>query len=367
LVLPGEEWGVCEDEELGRGAYSVVKRGIRVNEAGPGEISEVAVKCVDTLGLKLRDRKALDDEIRIMRGLDHPHIVKMLTDIQGPGGIYYIVMERVEGGELFDRVVELESYSEAQARATAITLLDALRYLHARNICHRDLKPENLLLKTKDTDSDIKIADFGFAAEVQGNCLTDMCGTPGYVAPEVIKMGDRNVPASEKKPYGLECDMWSVGVIIFVLLGGYPPFDDDNQTVLFQLIARADYEFHEEFWCDISDAAKDLIRRLLTVDVSKRATAEEALQHPWIALSEDELVSRDLKANQLALKKYLQKRKLKRVYNAVIATNRMKMLLGGIKKGAEAAAAEEAAESANKGAGDSAAGDSDAPGGRAEG
>jgi len=346
LVLPGDEWGVFEDEELGRGAYSVVKRGKRMKPSGAeGEITDVAIKCIDTLNLKLRDRKALDDEIRIMRGLDHPHIVKMLADIQGAGGMYYIVMERVEGGELFDRVVELESYSEAQARATAITLLDALRYLHAKNICHRDLKPENLLLKSKTTDSDIKIADFGFAAEANGHTLTAMCGTPGYVAPEVIKMGDRNVPTSEKAPYGLECDMWSVGVIIFVLLGGYPPFDDDNQTVLFQLIARGEFEFHDEFWADISDAAKDMIRRLLCVDAAKRCSAEEALQHPWIALSEEELISRDLKANQIALRRYLQKRKLKRVYNAVIATNRMKMLIGSITKGAQEAAAQDANQS----------------------
>jgi len=238
---------VLEDKILGRGAYASVKIGVRkedmerasAGERGDGPLEDgldsilaersVAIKCIDTLSLKLRDRKALTDETRIMRALDHPNIVKMLADIPGQDGMYYLVMERVRGGELFDRIVELEHYTEVQARATAVILLDAMRYLHMKNICHRDLKPENLLLLSKNTDSDIKIADFGFAAEVKGDTyLTDMCGTPNYVAPEVIKMGSGG---DKGKGYGIACDMWSVGVIIFVLLGGYPPFEDDDQKV----------------------------------------------------------------------------------------------------------------------------------------
>jgi len=351
---------VLEEKQLGKGAYATVKVGVRAEDVAAGpkdgdrtslEVEDglcgavawnsVAVKCIDTLTLKLRDRKALSDETRIMRGLNHPHIVKMYADIHGADGMYYLVMERVRGGELFDRIVELESYTEVQARATAVILLDALHYLHSRNICHRDLKPENLLLKSKDTDSDIKIADFGFAAEVEGDeCLTDMCGTPNYVAPEVIKMGNAHLGGSAA-PYGLACDMWSVGVIIFVLLGGYPPFEHDDQKVLFQLIAHGIYEFHDEYWAEISDGAKDLISKLLMVDPKKRITAAQALKHPWLELNEAELNKRSLNKNLAEMRRWNQKRKLKRVYNVVMASVRMKLLIEGIKKGAKKCEEEE--------------------------
>lgn len=126
------KFGLYQDRELGRGAYSIVRAGKRMDD---GEV--VAVKCIDTVSLRLRDRKALEDEVRVMRMLDHPGLVRMFADVHGNAGMYYIVMECVEGGELFDRVVELEAYTEVQARATAVTLLTALHYLHGRNIAHR--------------------------------------------------------------------------------------------------------------------------------------------------------------------------------------------------------------------------------------
>jgi serine/threonine protein kinase len=257
-----------------------------------------------------------------MRKLSHPHVVNFFG-MERVDGKIYIMMEKVHGGELFDRVVQLESYSELQARATTLVLLDAIRYLHSQRICHRDLKPENLLLSHDDDPTDIKLADFGFAAEVERDAatggplgtLTTTCGTPGYVAPEVIT-------ATPDRPYGLTCDMWSIGVIIFVLLGGYPPFDDgaddedggggDDNSALFKRILKGEYEFHDEFWCDISEAAKDFIRRLLTVKPADRITAEEALQHPWLELGEEELKNRDLQHNLVAMKAWNRKRKFKR-------------------------------------------------------
>ena len=160
----------------------------------------------------------------------------------------------------------------------------------------------------------------------------------GYVAPEVIT-------AAKTGGYGLACDMWSVGVIVFVLLGGYAPFEDPDPEEQFRAIVAGDFEFHEEYWADVSDAAKDFIRRLLTVDRSARITVEEALHHPWLELSESELATRNLGHNQEAMKAWNRKRKFKRAMNTVRATVRMSLLIGGIKKGAAKAAEENEQES----------------------
>ena len=140
----------------------------------------------------------------------------------------------VEGGELFDKIVSKTFYSEREARDVVFTLLSSIEYCHNRDIVHRDLKPENLLLASTTDDAAIKLADFGFAAKAVGNSLKTQCGTPGYVAPEILN----NVP------HGKPVDMWSIGVICYILLGGYPPFHDENQKNLFRLIKNAKYEFH---------------------------------------------------------------------------------------------------------------------------
>lgn len=139
---------------------------------------------------------------------------------------------------------------------------------------HRDLKPENLLLTSKNDDADVKLADFGFAAKAPTQCLTTQCGTPGYVAPEILK----------DKPHGRPVDLWSLGVIAYILLGGYPPFHDENQKNLFRLIKAGRYEFHPEYWGGVSEEAKDFIRHLLEVNPDKRYTADQALKHSWVML-----------------------------------------------------------------------------------
>merc|ERR1711966_159928 len=145
-------------------------------------------------------------------------------------------------------------YNEKEARMTCKILLEAVNYCHSRKVAHRDLKPENLLLRSETDDSSIKIADFGFARVVKRpQSLTTQCGTPGYVAPEIL----------EGTPYDTKADMWSVGVILYILLGGYPPFIENNQRELFRKIRRGDFEFHEEYWGAISADAKGLISSLL--------------------------------------------------------------------------------------------------------
>ena len=165
-----------------------------------------------------------------MRSVDHPNIVK-LYDFFDEKRYYYMAIELMEGGELFERIVKKTFYNEKEARDLIRILLDALAYLHHRHIVHRDLKPENLLLKSPYNDFDIKLADFGFAKKVNGKSLDTQCGTPGYVAPEILKGAK----------YGTEVDMWSCGVIVYILLGGYPPFHDDNHAILYRKIKAADY------------------------------------------------------------------------------------------------------------------------------
>ena len=216
--------------------------------------------------------------------------------------------ERMMGGELFDRVVAKSFYNEKEARDLCKILFEAIGLCHRNNVAHRDLKPENLLLRSEDNDSEIKIADFGFVKKVTTpNSLTTQCGTPGYVSPEIL----------EGVPYDTKSDMWSLGVIVYILLGGYPPFSDQNQRELFQKIRKGHYEFHEEYWGSVSDDAKDLISCLLTVKPSKRLSADEALKHKWMMQDADVLAGQDLGTNLAELRKFNGKRKFKGAVTAV--------------------------------------------------
>lgn len=213
--------------------------------------------------------------------------------------------------------------------------------MHKCGIVHRDLKPENLLLcsgitsieiieihhlqsnfASETDDSDIKIADFGFAKRVKD--LTEKetaCGTPGYVAPEILR-GD---------PYGCEVDIWSLGVICYVLLAGYPPFYDEDQKRLFKKIKEGRFHFHEDYWANTSPEAMDMIRQMLCVDQRRRWTAEQLLQHPWIVLRDDALQQKDLTNSITVMRKFNAKRRLRAAADAVIMANRMNRLLGGLR------------------------------------
>ena len=259
--------------------------------------------------------------MEILRIMNHPNIVRLIDFYDEPSQ-YLIAMEYLEGGELFDRIVKKAYYNEKEARDLAQIFLSAVKYMHDRNVVHRDLKPENLLLKSQSDDADVKIADFGFATIAEADTLTEQCGTPGYVAPEILG----------HKKYGKAVDMWSVGVITYILLGGYPPFHDDNQRQLFKKIQAAKYEFHPDFWGGVSDEAKDLISKLLVLDVSARLTVDQALSHAWIRKSDQELAERNLEVNLTELKKYQANKRFKKAANTIIATQKFKNLLGAAKK-----------------------------------
>jgi len=296
---------------LGEGAFSVV---IEATDKSTKE--SYAVKVVTKSKLTKEDEIALKDEIQVLRELQHPHIIR-LYDVFEEKDFWYLVTEKMMGGELFDRIVAKSFYNEKEARDVCRILFESIGHCHNNSVAHRDLKPENLLLRAEDNDSEIKIADFGFAKKVlTPNSLTTQCGTPGYVAPEIL----------EGIAYDTKSDMWSLGVIVYILLGGYPPFIEQNQRELFRKIRKGQYEFHDEYWGSVSAGAKDFISCLLTVSPAKRISAADALKHKWMTADDNTLANQDLGANLSELRKYNAKRKFKAAVNAVILANKMTSL-----------------------------------------
>mmetsp|Transcript_66951 Transcript_66951/g.193497 ORF Transcript_66951/g.193497 Transcript_66951/m.193497 type:complete len:368 (-) Transcript_66951:90-1193(-) len=296
---------------LGEGAFSVVKEGSHKQSS-----ESFAIKIVTKSKLSKEDEIALKDEIEVLSELKHKHIIR-LHDVFDEPQFYYLVTEKMMGGELFDRIVQKSYYNEKEARDVCVILFDAIRYCHKHKVAHRDLKPENLLLTSESDDSDIKIADFGFAKKVtKPNSLTTQCGTPGYVAPEIL----------EGKPYDTQADMWSLGVIVYILLGGYPPFIEQNQRELFRKIRKGQYEFHEEYWGQVSKDAKSLITKCLTVSPEKRYDAEVAMKDKWIGADASKLANQDLGNNLEKFKAFNAKRKFKAAVKTVVAANKLQSL-----------------------------------------
>jgi len=248
--------------------------------------------------------------------MEHKHIIRLYDVFEEPQH-YFLVTEKMMGGELFDRIVQKSYYNEKEARDTCEIIFSAIHYCHQRKVAHRDLKPENLLLTSENDDSDIKIADFGFAKRVSTpKSLTTQCGTPGYVAAEIL----------EGKPYDTQADIWSIGVIVYILLGGYPPFIESNQRTLFRKIRKGQYEFHEEYWGQVSEDAKDLIRNLLDVNPDTRYDSSKALKNKWIGADAKKLAGLDLGANLAQFKKFNAKRKFKAAVSTVMAANKLNSL-----------------------------------------
>jgi len=277
------------NEKLGAGAFSVVY--LCENRSTQ---EKFAVKCIKKSELSENDVNALHEEVSILRSIQHPNVL-LFVDSFDEHSFYYLVTELIEGGELFDRIVQRVTYNEQAARDTIRTLLQTISYLHSQNIIHRDLKPENLLLRSKESDTEIKLADFGFAKHVLvPDSLKTVCGTPDYVAPEIIS----------KKNYGLKADIWSIGVISFILLGGYPPFYDDNQQALFSKIKKGKFEYEPTYWAHISKQAKDCINSMLVVNPDSRSSAQELLNHPFLHIEASELESHDLMVNLEQFRKF---------------------------------------------------------------
>eukprot|EP01113_Clastostelium_recurvatum_P001880 TRINITY_DN1077_c0_g1_i1.p1 TRINITY_DN1077_c0_g1~~TRINITY_DN1077_c0_g1_i1.p1 ORF type:complete len:484 (+),score=137.89 TRINITY_DN1077_c0_g1_i1:145-1596(+) len=258
-------------KELGRGGFSVVYQG-----ESRATQEHVAIKDIDKNKLTPADFVLLQREVEIMTKLDHKHIVKLIDKIDSREHLF-LILEIVPGGELFDRVRLKGNYTEVDAAEVVTQILDGVAYMHEQGVVHRDLKPENLLIKDgPDGKEAIKIADFGLSKDTSEDVMTTACGTPSYVAPEVLV-------AAHKGSYDPRCDIWSVGVITYVLLSGCMPFGARTQQELFQKILRADYHYNSPEWAPVSQEAKEFIDHLLQLKPENRPTAADALKHHWLS------------------------------------------------------------------------------------
>ncbi|XP_035389268.1 calcium/calmodulin-dependent protein kinase (CaM kinase) II gamma 1 isoform X2 [Electrophorus electricus] len=284
-------------EELGKGAFSVVRRCVKKSTN-----QEYAAKIINTKKLSARDHQKLEREARICRLLKHPNIVR-LHDSIAEEGFHYLVFDLVTGGELFEDIVAREYYSEADASQCINQILESVNHIHQHDIVHRDLKPENLLLASKMKGAAVKLADFGLAIEVQGDqqAWFGFAGTPGYLSPEVLR----------KDPYGKPVDIWACGVILYILLVGYPPFWDEDQHKLYQQIKAGAYDFPSPEWDTVTPEAKNLINQMLTINPAKRITAEQALKHPWVCQRSTVASMMHRQETVECLRKFNARRKLK--------------------------------------------------------
>uniref|UniRef100_A0A8C0DB83 calcium/calmodulin-dependent protein kinase n=1 Tax=Balaenoptera musculus TaxID=9771 RepID=A0A8C0DB83_BALMU len=261
-----------------RGAFSVVRRCVKKTST-----QEYAAKIINTKKLSARDHQKLEREARICRLLKHPNI----------GKCPYI--------EHFLDIVAREYYSEADASHCIHQILESVNHIHQHDIVHRDLKPENLLLASKCKGAAVKLADFGLAIEVQGEQQAWFAGTPGYLSPEVLR----------KDPYGKPVDIWACGVILYILLVGYPPFWDEDQHKLYQQIKAGAYDFPSPEWDTVTPEAKNLINQMLTINPAKRITADQALKHPWVCQRSTVASMMHRQETVECLRKFNARRKLK--------------------------------------------------------
>ncbi|XP_070780173.1 calcium/calmodulin-dependent protein kinase type II subunit beta isoform X21 [Enoplosus armatus] len=284
-------------EELGKGAFSVVRRCVKLCTG-----QEYAAKIINTKKLSARDHQKLEREARICRLLKHSNIVR-LHDSISEEGFHYLLFDLVTGGELFEDIVAREYYSEADASHCIQQILEAVLHCHQMGVVHRDLKPENLLLASKCKNAAVKLADFGLAIEVQGEqqAWFGFAGTPGYLSPEVLR----------KEAYGKPVDIWACGVILYILLVGYPPFWDEDQHKLYQQIKAGAYDFPSPEWDTVTPEAKNLINQMLTINPAKRITAQEALKHPWVCQRSTVASMMHRQETVECLKKFNARRKLK--------------------------------------------------------
>ncbi|CAK64108.1 unnamed protein product (macronuclear) [Paramecium tetraurelia] len=283
-------------EILGQGAYGKVWK---VTHKNTGMIR--AMKELKKKSIIIEEQQRLFAEMNILKNLDHPHIVKLYELYQDQHN-YYLITEYLQGGELFDRIKEFNYFSERKAAELMRQILSAVVYCHQRSIVHRDLKPENVLFVNDSQLSPIKIIDFGTSRKYEQNQkMTKKLGTAYYIAPEVLK-----------QEYNEKCDVWSCGIILYILLCGYPPFTGKTEEEIMQKVCEGELIFEQEDWEMISTEVKDLIRNMLQVDPNKRYSAQEALSDPWIKKNQQ-----STKVNKTALQN-LQKFQAQSVFTQAV-------------------------------------------------
>jgi len=295
---------IADADILGSGAFGTVRSAINKETR-----EEVAVKVISKSSkLKQDDIDAIHNEMSILKQLDHPNTIK-LVDVYEETNEFYIVNELVDQ-RMLDHMISVTSYNDKDAQTIIKQVLSGLEYIHKNEIVHRDIKLENLLMTIKNNEIIVKISDFGFAKRCHELNLDDEpCGTPLYVAPEVIKM----------EGYGPPIDIWSAGVLFYILFVGYAPFFHEEQIVLFRKIKKGAFKFHDEYWKNISQESKDLISKMIVVDSYKRLNASEALLHPYLTTTSDIELTDAVKN----IKKLQAIKRFKKVANGIIITNRL--------------------------------------------
>ncbi|EWC45245.1 calcium protein kinase [Drechslerella stenobrocha 248] len=290
---------------LGAGTYGIVR------EAECANGTKVAVKIILKKNVKGNEQMVYD-ELQLLQNLTHPHIVRFVDWFESKDK-YYIVTQLATGGELFDRICEYGKFTEKDAVQVVKEVLDAVNYLHERNVVHRDLKPENLLYLTPEHNSSLVLADFGIAKMLddKDEMLTTMAGSFGYAAPEVML----------KKGHGKPVDMWSLGVITYTLLCGYSPFRSETLPELIDECSNGRVIFHERYWKGVSSDAKGFIGELLQPNPNERLTSSEALKHVW--LKGETATEHDILPE---LKQFLARARLKRGVELVRLSNRIEAL-----------------------------------------
>ncbi|KAH8080717.1 Pkinase-domain-containing protein [Cristinia sonorae] len=257
---------------LGSGTYAIVKEAVHIKTGKYYACKVINKKLMEGREYMVRN------EIAVLKKVSQGHRnIVTLHDYFETAHNLYLVFDLCTGGELFDRICAKGNYYENDAADLVRTVFRAVQWIHDNHIVHRDLKPENLIFRSKKEDADIMIADFGLSRvmeEEQFQLLTEICGTPGYMAPEIFK----------KSGHGKPVDVWAMGVITYFLLCGYTPFDRDTQQLEMEAILAGDYKFEpEEYWMNVSDVARDFVRQCLTIDPLKRPTAEQMLKHKWLS------------------------------------------------------------------------------------
>ena len=316
--------------KLGEGSYATVFEAFDLKDE-----SKWAVKIIDKSKCSPEELVEVKWEAEALKIVKHDNITYLKEALES-ADFYYLVMEIMAGGELFDRIVEKEHYTENMARDAIKMICVALLHAHDNGVVHLDMKPENVLYQGPNDDDPLKICDFGISRKIEEDKLIaadgHFHGTPGYIPPEMV----------ERKPYGKGCDVWAVGCLAYILLAGYPPFDGDEETeegqqeLFQQILTGSFYPFDEDNgdenpWADVSDDAKDFIKQCFTVDQYQRPSLDVLLAHKWFSGAGS---GKKLVASKKKLIAFNAKRKLQGAIRKVISANRMKDMLSKMREGA---------------------------------